>query len=86
MTLKILDKPLSKRQIKAQAKLDPHGYVSGVVRVRLSDVIDRDLESFLDLLGDKLVGSALLMDIRYEIVGGKGDEVFLRVTGDPTAL
>jgi hypothetical protein len=63
------------------------GYVTGTVAVGLGDVIDGDLEAFLDLLSEALTGSGLLMDIGYRLVGIDGDHTLrLEVTGDPQQI
>ncbi len=75
---------------------DENGYVIGTVVIDLSYIIHNDRESFLDLLSERLVGSPLLMDMRWEVdhtydpmldfrfdgttLGG--DEIALAVTGD----
>ena len=47
---------------------DDNNYIRGIVKVELSDMIENDLEGFLDLISEKLTGSPLLMDIGYEPV------------------
>ena len=42
--------------------------IEGVVKVHLSNLIDNDLENFLDLISVGLTGSDLLMDINYDIL------------------
>ena len=67
--------------------LDPNGYLSGEVAVELNEIIDTDLEGFLDLISEKLVGSSLLTDISYEVSGVGGSyEVVIKVTGDPSLI
>lgn len=67
-----------------QQDMAPDGWVSGIVSIHLSDAIDNDLEGWLDLLSEALVGDSLLMDITYTIVGlGTGeDELLIKVSGD----
>ncbi len=59
-------------------------YVTGVVEVEPSELVDVDYEGFLDLLGQRLVGSDLLMDITYEAIGWNPEKKAVRyqVTGD----
>lgn len=54
--------------------------VKEVVRVNLGEIIERGLESFLDLLAEK-TGHELLMDINYKIVGHESDTLLIEVTG-----
>jgi hypothetical protein len=63
------------------------GYITGTVAIDLGDVIDGDLEAFLDLLSEALTGSGLLMDINYRLVGVDDDHTMrLEVTGDPQQI
>ncbi len=72
-------------QSEIRANLDKEGFISGNVVLDLADVIDRDLEGFLDLISEKLVDSSLLMDVGYEFVGKSGDgRLVIKVTGDPS--
>jgi hypothetical protein len=50
------------------------------VWVSLGELIDYDLEGFLDLIAER-AGYPLLMDIDYDISEHKNNEVLLRVTG-----
>lgn len=63
-----------------------NGFVSGKVRVELSEMIGVDLEGFLDLISERLTGSELLCDLSYEIVGLSGETPVLLVTGDPQMI
>jgi hypothetical protein len=62
------------------------GRVRGFVSVALIDVIDGDLEQFVDLLSHQLVGSNLLTDIDYRMSGASVTEIFLYVSGDPSMV
>ena len=60
-----------------------NGYIEGKVMVHLSDIIDNDLEGFLDLLSEKLIGSPLLMDINYDVVDSTAEVcIIIKVRGD----
>lgn len=71
-----LDKPLTAEDV------DSDGWVRGVIRVELSELISNDLEGVLDILSERLTGSGLLSDITYDVVGNDGDTLFVRVSGD----
>ena len=45
---------------------DENGYVSGEVVIELGDIIDGDLESLLDELSERLIGTVCGCDIQYE--------------------
>jgi hypothetical protein len=56
--------------------------VDEIIRIRVSEAVNRDLESFLDLLSHRVVGHGLLMEISYDPVGvGPDGELYVRVTG-----
>lgn len=71
-----LDKPLTEKDV------DSDGWVRGVIRLELSELISNDLEGVLDIMSERLTGSGLLSDIAYEVVGHDGDTLFVRVSGD----
>ena len=77
----VLDKPLSLAAIKRQFKKD--GKVEGIVRIGLSEM-HCDFEGFLDLLSEKLIGSDLLQETDYLLVGASDGEALIEVWGDPT--
>ena len=61
----ILTAPLTKKQICE----GPENNVTGVIEVQLSDMIDHDLEGFLDFLEQQLVEEGLVMEINHTLVG-----------------
>lgn len=65
---------------------DDNNYIRGIVKVALSDMIENDLEGFLDLISEKLTGSPLLMDIGYEPVSVFEEELYLLVSGDVSGI
>ncbi len=69
------------------ASRDENNYVEGYVQVHISTLIDNDLEGFLDIISEELIGSDLLMDINYEVVGvEEGNELIIKVRGDVSAV
>ncbi len=81
MSYLLLEVPYHAHQIKAIQ--NTAGGMSGVVSVELTDIIDNDLEGFLDILEERLIGTAgMLTDINYDVVGnGLSDSIHIRVTG-----
>lgn len=78
-----LSGPISQEDI--QKFSDENHYVEGVVKVHISDMIDNDLESFLDMISIRLVDSELLMDVNYSVIGlceDEPDTLYLLVRGD----
>lgn len=65
---------------------DDNNYIRGIVKVELSDMIENDLDGFLDLISEKLTGSPLLMDIGYEPVSVFEEELYLLVSGDVSGI
>jgi hypothetical protein len=62
----------------------PLGYVGGVVLVDLSEIINADHESFLDMLSERLTGTECLMDISYRTLRCDQDnQIMIGVVGDP---
>lgn len=65
---------------------DDNNYIRGIVKVELSDLIENDLDGFLDLISEKLTRSPLLMDIGYEPVSVFEEELYLLVSGDVSGI
>lgn len=75
-----MDEPLSTE--KAQKIQEQDGTVHGIVSVELSEMIECDLEAFLNMLNERLT-EALLSDIYYRAVGISldGNYLFFRASG-----
>lgn len=82
--MEIMKRPYTIEEMKE--KQDEDGFVTGCVAVPLTDVIDYDLEGFLDLLAIKLVDNETLMDIRYELVGTESSDLLIKVTGNVSEI
>ena len=82
----VLDEPLKPWQIRNDSNSE--GWIEGVIAVDLSDIVDApDLEAFLNLLGEKLVGPyEVLMQQSYTVVGHTGEKVLLRVNADANEM
>lgn len=78
----VMQKPYTMEQMKEAFRGENDGYITGVVAVDLSDIIDTDLEGFLDLISYKMTDTDLLMDITYNVVGNEEDMLFIKVRGD----
>ena len=68
------------------ARLDPDGFLTCVVQVGLSDLLDHDIEGFNDLVDRLVLETGFLADISYRVAGhvagtetGEG-QVLVRVT------
>lgn len=70
------------------ASRDENNYVEGYVQIHISEMINNDREAFLDAISENLVGSDLLMDISYDVVGlaDEPNELILKVSGDVSAI
>lgn len=83
--LEYLMEPFTDEEILKEK--DENNYVSGVIAVPITNVIDADYEGFLDLISTKLVNSDCLMDIRYGVVGQTEDgDLLIEVSGDTSNL
>lgn len=81
--MKILNRALTHDEVRGA--LDDDGYVSGVVRVTLHDIIESNgIDVFCDVLSNALIGDELLMDIGYTVVGNDGNTLLIEVVGDPS--
>lgn len=62
---------------------DENGYIAGLIAICVYNVIDMDIETFLDTLSTKLTRTTVLHDINYEFIGNdNNDNLIFRVTGD----
>ena len=89
--MKYLTKPLTKQEMTE--KMDENGYICENVLVDISDMIDNDIEGFIDTISEKLTGSPCLMDVSYKVVGivGKEDDkhaglLVMEVSGDVSEI
>ena len=87
--MNILSKPMKREEIIE--KKDDVNYVEGIVEVSLSEVINRDLEQFLDHISELLVGRPTLMDTHYSIMHSPylnpdEDTLILKVSGDASDI
>lgn len=62
-----LDEPLTHDDVLKLA--DENGYITGVVRVAFSEVVENNIEGFLDILSERLLETDLLSELSYHVVG-----------------
>jgi hypothetical protein len=89
MEYKLLDKPLTIEEMRKMAEAGVPGglFVTGVVAVDLNDIIDNDLDGFMDHLSELLTGTEILMNIDYDVVGYEEHNVLhIKVSGDVSAV
>jgi hypothetical protein len=55
---------------------------AGVIEVSLGEIIERDLEEFLDLISERAFNTAAAMNVEYSIIGHRDHAVLLTVTAD----
>ncbi len=87
----LMDNPYVARNMKSAEEIiasrDENNYVEGYVQVHVSTLTDNDLEGFLDIISEELIGSDLLKDINYEVIGvEEGNELIIKVTGDVSGV
>ena len=80
MKHKALDKPLSIQEMKRQMKAQ--NCIIGTVKISLQEIIDSDLNRFIDLLSNRLTGSLLLTDTNWHVTGHNGDTLHICVSGN----
>lgn len=82
----ILDCPLTEEQMKEMITEDDP-YLSGNIIVDQDELIDNDLEGFLDIIAERLTGSPLLMDIDYKPIDVLEDgRIIFLVRGDVSSI
>lgn len=82
----ILEGPLTEEQMKEMITED-NPYLSGNIIVDQNEMIDNDLEGFLDLISERLTGSPLLMDIDYKPIDVLEDgRIIFRARGDVSSI
>lgn len=83
--IKVLEKPYTNKEILE--KVDKDGWIKGNIAIEMSDMIDNDPESFLDLLGEMLIGNCCMMQPNYTPIGvDKDNRIILQVEGDVNFL
>ena len=84
-SIKVLEKPYTNKEILE--KVDKDGWIKGNIAIEMSDMIDNDLEGFLDLLGEMLIGNCCMMQPNYTPIGvDENGLIILSVEGDVNFL
>ena len=81
--MEYLDAPM--READLLIHFHEHGYIDVVVAVELGEIIDNDLDGFDDILCDR-IGSILLSNLKYEVVGNKSNILYIRVQCDASNI
>lgn len=74
-----LDKPYTLEEVRNLK--DEDGWINGYVLMDLCEVIDHDLEWFLDEISERLVGSPLLQEISYKTISVRDETLLVYVEG-----
>jgi hypothetical protein len=87
----VLTEPLTMPLMREMVKGKDDSYIEGVVVVELADMIDNDLDAYLDIISEKLCDSSLtganLMEVDYWVVGHLGETTLLmKVSGDASQI
>ena len=84
--MEIMKKQYTKEQIKELTK--DKMWISGIVRMNVSDLIDHDFEDFLDICSEELTDTYLLMEIDYKVVGfdEEKQELYMKIEGNPEEI
>lgn len=85
MGYELLEEPYNDKQIENFMNIA--GEISAVVSIDLDYIISGDIETFNNILEEKIVGINVLQDINYLVVGtGLNNEIHIRVTGKAILL
>lgn len=83
--LNVLKQPLKVEEMKRM--MEQKGYIEAIVPVELNELLNGDLESFLDLISELATGSVCLMNIDYEMIQVINPyTVAIKVTGDASSV
>jgi hypothetical protein len=84
--MKIVTSPLTVEEVKQ--RVDENNRVEGIIEVSLeNEIVGKDMESFLDMISEKLVVYGALHGLSYGIVGHKdADTLYIQLSGDVTTL
>ena len=70
-----------------QVVIDSANRIETRIVIGLEDVVDRDLEQFLDFIAESAVDNLLLMDFTYRVVGVTLEgSIILAVEGDVSEI
>jgi hypothetical protein len=76
----LLDKPLTRNEIKARK--DKDGFITAIIPVRLARLLERDIDELNDLADELILGDrGILTDTTYDPVGVDDENVLIRVRG-----
>ncbi|KQN96836.1 hypothetical protein [Paenibacillus sp. Leaf72] len=77
--------PLTLSQIKD--RIGANNMIKGIIKVDFNQMLELNLDEFLDLISEKLIGSPLLMDVTYELIAvANVDSVWVKVSGDASFI
>lgn len=84
--MEYLDAPMRQVDLLIAAhESETQDQIDVVVEVELVEIVDNDLEGFLDILADR-VGNPLISNISYEVVGNKSNALYIRVQADTSEV
>ncbi len=72
-----LKKPYKRTEVLRRCS--PEGEIVGIVEVELSELIDRNMDEFLDLISNRMTGDFTLHSLSYSVVGYNQNTLLLLV-------
>lgn len=75
---RIIQKPLTEQEMQ-EILASGNPTVAGIIPMELNDIINTDLEGFLDILSRRMTGTELMSDIYYRCVGYDANTNMLRI-------
>ena len=81
---KLLERPLTRQELMRLASGVDQPHVCGIIKVKLSQIANCDYERYLDILSESVIGSTLLTEMKYNVVGveADGDTLLMKVCGN----
>ena len=77
----ILEIPHTKKELALL--MDKSGYIKENIKVRIPDIVGKDMDEFKDYLSERVTGTHLMMDTTYKVIDIFGyDGIVLEVTGN----
>lgn len=78
-------KPMTEKELRDN--MDENGYIEADVIIGFHNILNVDMETFLDCISEAATGSPLLMDVAYQAIGiADKDNLIIRVRGDASEI
>jgi len=75
--------PMSSAEMHRASQASPDGRIRGAVRIPLERIVEANQQRFLGLCSKSLIGSILLEEVSYRLIGAEGGDALIEVCGHP---